>query len=342
MKFRQAAPPIANWVAITCFRLEGDHTLSLKVSTAFIKCATAIAMQYCIRFFRALHNAVASSAFSTFSPTPRLFSDILNSEKKFPPPPQSSQSKVSKSSAVSKISATKEVAASTTTTTKQLENQRRRHREVMSSAWRPKEEKKADEHQVPNSERFYVSMKIPNYVHEYEGCISKGKQHEKVTVSLAGKIAHKIQRYNSSNLFFYDLEGGGSKVQIVAEARNSELAESEFCRLHPCVMPGDLVGVVGFPVRVEFNMCTYRFVFSLPIRPYRISNFLDWKSVQFEHETSFTRAYFSSFWVAYDMSTYILMHESIFSASGCAAHPAISPSISPRPANPAISPYNFR
>nr|XP_011460617.1 PREDICTED: lysine--tRNA ligase-like [Fragaria vesca subsp. vesca] len=187
------------------------------------------------------------SLLNILSKNPRLFSDILNSEKKFPPPPQSSQRKVSKSSAVSKISATKEVAASTTTPTKQLENQRPRHREVMSSAWRPKEEKKADEYQVPNSERFYVSMKIPNYVHEYEGCISKGKQHEKVTVSLAGKIAHKIQRYNSSNLFFYDLEGGGSKVQIVAEASNSELAESEFSRLHSCVMPGDLVGVVGFP-----------------------------------------------------------------------------------------------
>lgn len=129
------------------------------------------------------------SLLNILSKNPRLFSDILNSEKKFPPPPQSSQSKVSKSSAVRKISATKEVATSTTTTTtKQLENQRRRHREVMSSVWRPKEEKKADEHQVPNSERFYVSMKIPNYVHEYEGCISKGKQHEKVTVSLAGSI----------------------------------------------------------------------------------------------------------------------------------------------------------
>ncbi|KAL6206723.1 hypothetical protein ACLB2K_023970 [Fragaria x ananassa] len=149
------------------------------------------------------------SLLNILSKNPRLFSDILNSEKKFPPPPQSSQRKVSKSSAVSKISATKEVAASTTTPTKQLENQRPRHQEVMSSAWRPKEEKKADEYQVPNSERFYVSMKIPNYVHEYEGCISKGN--------------------NMRN--------------------NSELAESEFSRLHSCVMPGDLVGVVGFPAK---------------------------------------------------------------------------------------------
>ncbi|KAL6197271.1 hypothetical protein ACLB2K_032880 [Fragaria x ananassa] len=232
-KFRQAAPPIGNWVSITCFRLEVEVRLG-RAPPPPEHCTTPS------------HHQPSQHSLQK----PRYLSDILNSEKKFPPPPQSSQSKVSKSSAVRKISATKEVATSTTTTTtKQLENQRRRHREVMSSVWRPKEEKKADEHQVPNSERFYVSMKIPNYVHEYEGCISKGKQHEKVTVSLAGKIAHKIQRYNSSNLFFYDLEGGGSKVQIVAEATNSELAESEFSRLHSCVMPGDLVGVVGFPVK---------------------------------------------------------------------------------------------
>lgn len=38
-----------------------------------------------------------------------------------------------------------------------------------------------------------------------------------------GKLTNKVQRFNSSKLFFYDLEGGGSKVQIVADARYSIL-----------------------------------------------------------------------------------------------------------------------
>lgn len=112
------------------------------------------------------------------SKNPSLFFDIINSEKKLPPPPQSSQRKESKSSAVSKIAATD--------TVKQLENQQRRHREARSSERRPKEENKADKHQLPNPERFSVSMKISDYVEEYEGFIIKGKQHKNVKVSLAG------------------------------------------------------------------------------------------------------------------------------------------------------------
>lgn len=117
---------------------------------------------------------------STFSPkTPNLFFDILNSEKKLPPPPQSSQSKQSKSSAVSKIAATD--------TVKQLENQQGRHREATSFEGRPKEENKADKHQLPNPERFSVSMKISDYVEEYEGFIIKGKQRKNVKASIIGR-----------------------------------------------------------------------------------------------------------------------------------------------------------
>lgn len=59
------------------------------------------------------------------------------------------------------------------------------------------------------------------------------------------------KRSSSSKLFFYDLHGAGAKVQVMADARASELDEAEFSRFHATVKRGDIVGVTGYPGKTK-------------------------------------------------------------------------------------------
>ncbi|KAI5671089.1 hypothetical protein M9H77_11453 [Catharanthus roseus] len=96
----------------------------------------------------------------------------------------------------------------------------------------------------PYPHKFSASMSIPEYVKEY-GSLESGAHLEDVEVSLAGRIMNK--RSSSSKLFFYDLHGGGAKVQVMADLRKSELDEEEFSKFHSGVKRGDIVGITGFP-----------------------------------------------------------------------------------------------
>jgi lysyl-tRNA synthetase class 2 len=61
------------------------------------------------------------------------------------------------------------------------------------------------------------------------------------------------KRSASGKLLFYDLEGEGAKIQIMADARNAQDQEGAaldldaFARLHNGVKRGDIVGVAGYP-----------------------------------------------------------------------------------------------
>ncbi|KAB2637274.1 lysine--tRNA ligase [Pyrus ussuriensis x Pyrus communis] len=59
-------------------------------------------------------------------------------------------------------------------------------------------------------------MKITHYIKEYGGLLNKGELRENITVSLDGQILNKMSSSDSKR-FFYDLLGGSSKVQIVAD-----------------------------------------------------------------------------------------------------------------------------
>ncbi|GFZ13757.1 lysyl-tRNA synthetase 1 [Actinidia rufa] len=96
----------------------------------------------------------------------------------------------------------------------------------------------------PYPHKFHVSMTILEYLEKYE-CLSNGEHLENVQVSLAGRIMNK--RSSSSKLFFYDLHGGGAKVQVMADARTSEMDEAEFSKFHSAVKRGDIVGIIGYP-----------------------------------------------------------------------------------------------
>ncbi|KAJ8445755.1 hypothetical protein Cgig2_026082 [Carnegiea gigantea] len=100
----------------------------------------------------------------------------------------------------------------------------------------------------PYPHKFFVSMQITEYIEKYGG-LNNGDHLEDVQVSLAGRIMSK--RSSSSKLFFYDLHGVGAKVQVMADARTSELDEAEFSRFHASVKRGDVVGVTGFPGKTK-------------------------------------------------------------------------------------------
>lgn len=100
----------------------------------------------------------------------------------------------------------------------------------------------------PYPHKFEVSMSIYQYIEKYGG-LSNGEHLEDVGVSLAGRIMNK--RSSSSKLFFYDLHGGGFKVQVMADASKSGMDEANFSKFHASVKRGDIVGITGFPGKTK-------------------------------------------------------------------------------------------
>ncbi|KAH9805859.1 Lysine--tRNA ligase cytoplasmic [Citrus sinensis] len=100
----------------------------------------------------------------------------------------------------------------------------------------------------PYPHKFFVSMSIIEYIANYGG-LGNGDHLEDISVSLAGRIISK--RSSSSKLFFYDLHGGGAKVQVMADASKSDMDEVEFSKFHASVKRGDIVGVTGFPGKTK-------------------------------------------------------------------------------------------
>ncbi|KAJ3678218.1 hypothetical protein LUZ60_002021 [Juncus effusus] len=90
---------------------------------------------------------------------------------------------------------------------------------------------------------FEVSMQIAEYIQKFRNLADGDRLTD--STSIAGRIMNK--RASSSKLFFYDLYGGGFKVQVMASAGDSELDETEFSRYHANVKRGDIVGISGYP-----------------------------------------------------------------------------------------------
>ncbi|KAI9123051.1 hypothetical protein K1719_005940 [Acacia pycnantha] len=96
----------------------------------------------------------------------------------------------------------------------------------------------------PYPHKFVVSVSISEHIDKY-GRMDNGEHLEDISVSLAGRIMQK--RPSGAKLVFYDLHGGGSKVQVMADARNSDMDEAEFFKFLSNVKRGDIIGVTGFP-----------------------------------------------------------------------------------------------
>ncbi|KAF4401438.1 hypothetical protein G4B88_001632 [Cannabis sativa] len=96
----------------------------------------------------------------------------------------------------------------------------------------------------PYPHKFTVSISVPELIAAY-GSLDSGEHVETIEVSLAGRIMSK--RASSSKLFFYDLYDDSAKVQVISDARHSNMDEDEFGRLHSQIKRGDIVGICGFP-----------------------------------------------------------------------------------------------
>ncbi|MCL7045314.1 hypothetical protein MKW94_002942 [Papaver nudicaule] len=101
----------------------------------------------------------------------------------------------------------------------------------------------------PYPPKFNVTMTIPAYLNMYD-TLKTGEHREDVVVSLSGRIMQK--RMQSSKRMCYVLRGpGGLEVQLMVDARYSDLDVVEFTHLHSGVERGDIVGVTGFPGRCK-------------------------------------------------------------------------------------------
>uniref|UniRef100_J3LQJ0 Lysine--tRNA ligase n=1 Tax=Oryza brachyantha TaxID=4533 RepID=J3LQJ0_ORYBR len=96
----------------------------------------------------------------------------------------------------------------------------------------------------PYPHKFSANISIADYIEKYKS-LNVGEKRVDVTECLAGRIMTK--RAQSSKLLFYDFYGGGVKIQIFADARTSELEETEFIKYHSSLKRGDIVGVCGYP-----------------------------------------------------------------------------------------------
>ncbi|KAJ8480332.1 hypothetical protein OPV22_024059 [Ensete ventricosum] len=116
----------------------------------------------------------------------------------------------------------------------------------------------------PYPHKFQVSMTITEYIEKYR-VLNEGDHLKDVEVNIAGRIMNK--RTSSSKLFFYDLYGGGLKVQVMADARESDMDEVEFAKYHSGVKRGDIVGICGYPgksKRGELSIFPKRFTVLSP------------------------------------------------------------------------------
>jgi lysyl-tRNA synthetase class 2 len=105
----------------------------------------------------------------------------------------------------------------------------------------------------PYPHKFEVSHSIPAFIKEFEPqCTEKGQTLD-TQVSIAGRVTNI--RPSGNKLVFYDLKGDGARIQVFARA--NEHQGDDFETIHSMVRRGDIIGIVGKPVRTgtgEFSI----------------------------------------------------------------------------------------
>ncbi|GAA5963140.1 hypothetical protein JCM21900_000224 [Sporobolomyces salmonicolor] len=102
----------------------------------------------------------------------------------------------------------------------------------------------------PYPHKFHVTLSLPAFIEKYAAeCKEAGTKSSDV-VSVAGRI-HSM-RAQGAKLRFYDLWSEGVKIQVMANASESESPE-DFEALHNLFRRGDILGVTGVPMRTKRN-----------------------------------------------------------------------------------------
>nr|CAH7761012.1 unnamed protein product [Callosobruchus chinensis] len=102
-----------------------------------------------------------------------------------------------------------------------------------------------DNHPYPH--KFHVSTSLEEFIGKYKD-LKDGEVLDNERLSVAGRI-HAL-RESSSKLIFYDLRGEGTKIQIMATARQYG-DESKFEEDVDKIRRGDIVGVEGVPAKTK-------------------------------------------------------------------------------------------
>ncbi|KAF9282660.1 lysyl-tRNA synthetase [Mortierella alpina] len=95
----------------------------------------------------------------------------------------------------------------------------------------------------PYPHKFQVSISLPAFIEKYNGLKAGDMEEEIVTV--AGRL-HNMR--TMGKLRFYDLHCDGVKIQITAQAQDSE---RDFNEVHDSLRRGDIVGVKGVAGRTK-------------------------------------------------------------------------------------------
>lgn len=95
----------------------------------------------------------------------------------------------------------------------------------------------------PYPHKFIVTTSINEIIINYSNSLVNGEKTSKM-VSIAGRILSK--RSGSNKLYFYDLFGNGTKIQIVANFKDFNIDHQNFKDLNDNTKRGDIVGFSGF------------------------------------------------------------------------------------------------
>ncbi|KAF9420795.1 lysyl-tRNA synthetase [Podila epigama] len=95
----------------------------------------------------------------------------------------------------------------------------------------------------PYPHKFNVSISLPAFIEKYSGLKAGDVEEEVITV--AGRL-HNMR--TMGKLRFYDLHADGVKIQITAQAQDSE---RDFNEVHDNLRRGDIVGVKGVAGRTK-------------------------------------------------------------------------------------------
>lgn len=96
----------------------------------------------------------------------------------------------------------------------------------------------------PYPHKFQITMLLSAYVKKYNN-INNGEHLVNEIVSVAGRIWSR--RSAGSKIFFYDLRGDGTKIQVLSQIQHTEGDNEAFIAIHDRLRQGDIIGVIGFP-----------------------------------------------------------------------------------------------
>jgi len=94
----------------------------------------------------------------------------------------------------------------------------------------------------PYPHKFHVDYRLPDFEREYLDKCAPGESLDEV-VSIAGRV---VSVRGQGKLYFYDIRGDGTKVQVMSQIQAYE-SEEGFHAIHGTIKPGDVIGIQGKP-----------------------------------------------------------------------------------------------